>query len=47
MEISSDQQKALKYIVKSIPVGEAQDCLEHLANLVGRKDTVHKDHGVL
>ena len=37
----------MKYIVKNIPVGEAQDVLEHLANLVGNKDLVHKEGNVL
>ena len=26
-----------------MPVGEAQDCLEHLTNLVGNKNTIHQD----
>ena len=45
--LSSDQTKSLKYIVKNIPVGEAQDCLEHLTNLVGNKSLVHTEPSVL
>lgn len=30
-----------------MPVGEAQDCLEHLSNLIGNKDIVHTDPSTL
>jgi len=45
--LTADQIKSIKYIIKNIPVGEAQDCLEHLTNLVGNKGLVHKEPNVL